>query len=67
MKTATLPLSLSNKGRGVFRIEINRDRLERVVDSLGLFTRGFIESLDRAEEDVRRGRTRSVKSLRSLR
>lgn len=67
MKTATLPLSLANKGRGVFRIEINRDRLERVVDSLGLFTRGFIESLDRAEEDVRRGRTRAVKSLRSLR
>lgn len=67
MKTAILPLSLSNQGHGVFRVEINRDRLERVVDSLGLFTRGFIESLDRAEEDIRRGRTRPVKSLRSLR
>ena len=67
MQTATLPLTISKQRHDKVNIEVDRNRLERVVASLGLFTKDFIASLDRAEEDVQHGRVRAVRSLRSLR
>lgn len=65
-----MAIPLITIGRGTkqtFRVEIDRNRFERLADSLGLFRAEFLESLERAEEDVRAGRTKKLKSLRDLR
>lgn len=62
----TLPLTFS-KTRQKITVELDRSRLERLVAGLGFFSAEFLTSVDRAEEDLRHGRTRKVQSLRSLR
>lgn len=68
---ATLPLMISSptraRRRRIFRIEINADRFERLAAELGFFNPAFLESLERAEADVRAGRVRKIASLRELR
>jgi len=49
------------------RIEIDRVQFERLASSLGLFKKGFLESLERAEREMARGKTRPLRSLRDLR
>ncbi len=48
-------------------VEIDVDRFERLVASLGLFRDGFLESLDKAEMDFRSGRVKKIRSLTELR
>lgn len=49
------------------RVEIDADKLERLAASLGFFNLDFIESLERAEQDYKTGRTKKVKSLKEIR
>ncbi len=63
---AGLPMTFS-KTRSKITVELDRNRLERLAGDLGFFSTEFLASLDRAEEDIRAGRTRTVNSLRTLR
>ena len=53
------------KGRKV-TVEMDADKLERLVASFGFLNPNFVESLDRAEKDYEFGRYRKIKSLRDL-
>lgn len=68
---ATLPLAISSpagaRRRRILRVEINADRFERLAADFGLFNPDFLESVERAEADVRAGRVRAISSLRELR
>lgn len=48
-------------------VEIDRQSFERLVDTLGFFGRDFLESLDRADRDIKKGRVKKLRSLKSLR
>jgi hypothetical protein len=67
---ATMPVTIKKKGakkKAVFQIEFNADRFERVAAALGMFSEEFLESLDRAEQEVKAGKTKRLRSLRDLR
>ena len=67
MATTTFPLTIIQETPKKVRVEIDRLGFERLADSLGLFRNEFMESLDRAEADIRAGRVKKLKSLRDLR
>ncbi|MEK7118203.1 MAG: hypothetical protein AAB869_01190 [Patescibacteria group bacterium] len=50
-----------------FRIEMDADRLERLVANFGLFNPDFLKSIARAEDDYKAGRAKRIRSLRELR
>lgn len=68
---ASLPITVVSRprvrGRRTLRIEVDADRLERLAANFGLFGPDFLVSLERAEREVRAGRTRKISSLRELR
>lgn len=47
-------------------IEVDATKLERLADLLGLYRPEFLQSLDRAESDVKAGRTKIIRSPRDL-
>lgn len=49
------------------RIEIDAAQFERLAANLGLFSREFLQSLDRAEREVTQGRVKKLRSLKDLR
>lgn len=63
---ASLPITLTKKKTSKLIIEIDRDRLERVAASLGLFRQGFLQSIKNAEDDIHQGKMQKIKSLRDL-
>ncbi len=48
------------------RIEITKENFETFCDSIGLYRKEFLESLDASERDHRAGRTTKRKSLHEL-
>lgn len=48
-------------------IELNADQFERVAGTFGLWNPDFLRSIDRAENDVRAGRVKKIRSLKDLR
>lgn len=48
-------------------VEMDADKFERLAANLGLFNPEFLESLDQAEKDYKRGRISKIKSLKELR
>ncbi|MEK7117273.1 MAG: hypothetical protein AAB861_00680 [Patescibacteria group bacterium] len=48
-------------------VSFNADKFERVAASFGLFREEFLNSLDRAERNIRDGKVKKIKSLASLR
>ena len=48
-------------------VELDADRFERLAAGLGLFSREFLASLERAEREIARGKARRLRSLRDLR
>lgn len=67
MNTITLPVNIVQKTKKKFAVEIDYHGFERLADSLGLFRREFLESIDRAELDIRLGRVKKLHSLHDLR
>lgn len=66
--SAILPLTIRPRMRGrKFMVEFDRDRMERLAADLGLFRPEFLASLERAEREIARGKTRRLRSLRDLR
>ena len=48
-------------------VELDADRFERLAADLGLFSRTFLSSLERAEREVAQSKARRLRSLRDLR
>lgn len=48
-------------------IEIDRDKFERIAAHLGLFSKEFLASIARAENDVKARKIRRIRSLKELR
>ncbi len=61
-----LTVKQNSKSRRV-TVEMDANKLERLVASFGFLSRDFVESLNRAEKDYASGRYRKVKSLQDLR
>ncbi len=55
-----------NKERTV-SVSFDANRFERVAAEFGMFNKSFLQSIDRAERDIRAGRITSVGSLKELR
>ena len=62
---ASLELTIKKRNHRVL-IEMDADRFEKLAD-VGFFSKDFLESLQQAEEDVKAGRVRKVRSLKELR
>lgn len=48
-------------------VELDAVRFERLAAGLGLFSREFLASLERAERETAQGKARRLRSLRDLR
>jgi hypothetical protein len=66
MKSLTLTIKPVVARSKRIRIEVDADKFERLAADFGLFNPNFLKSLDRAEDDVRAGRTKKIASLRDL-
>ncbi|MGZ8842226.1 MAG: hypothetical protein ACXW18_01105 [Pyrinomonadaceae bacterium] len=62
----TLELTIKKKNNRVL-VEMDAERFEKLAADFGFFGEDFLKSLDRAERDLKAGRTRTVKSLKELR
>jgi len=49
------------------RVEVDADKFERLAGVLGLFSPEFLTSVARSEEEIKTGKTRVLRSLKSLR
>ena len=48
-------------------VELDAERFERLAADLGFLRKEFLESVERAEEDIARGKIRRLRSLHDLR
>ena len=48
-------------------IELDTDQFERLASNLGLFSKEFLESIDRAEQEITNGKAHPLRSLKDLR
>ena len=65
----SLPVTITQKkkaGKSTFMVEFDADRFERVAAALGMFSDEFLESVDRAEKDIKAGRVHKLNSLKDL-
>ena len=61
-----LKINQSVQSNDTLVVELDKIRFERLAASFGFFNPDFLESLDRAEDDYKKGRVRSIKSLKDL-
>lgn len=47
-------------------VEIDADKFERLAADLGLFSSGFLKSLERSDKDYKTGRIKKIKSLKEI-
>jgi hypothetical protein len=62
----TLTAKVVKRTRDRFQFKISKENFELFCDSIGLYRREFLESLDASEKDHRAGRVTKRKSLREL-
>ncbi len=57
------------KGKKARTVSVSFDanRFERMAAEFGMFNKSFLQSIDRAERDIRTGRATRINSLRELR
>lgn len=66
MAIASMEISIRPNAKRV-RVELDAAQFERLAADLGLFSRKFLTSIERAEQEIRRGKARRLRSLRDLR
>ena len=66
MAKPILPVVI-NKTKERFSVSMDRHSMERLADSLGLFSAEFLRSINRAEADIKAGRVKKLRSLKDLR
>lgn len=64
---ASLAVKLRQKEVKILHLEIDRPRFERLAGIFGFFGQGFLNSIDRAEDDIRTGKVTKLGSLKDLR
>lgn len=62
--TITIKPQINNHKK--FLIEMDINKFERLAANLGFFSSEFLESLDRAEKDIKDGKIKKIKSLKEL-
>mgnify|MGYP001567158062 FL=1 len=60
-----LTIKQNLKGKKV-TVQMDADKLERLVASFGFLNPDFVKSLNRAEKDFEAGKYRKIKSLKDL-
>jgi hypothetical protein len=63
---SSLELTIKKRNHRVL-VEMDADQFERLAANFGFFGKEFLDSLERAEKDVKAGRIRKVQSLKQLR
>ena len=61
-----LAAKVVKKTKDGLQIKISKENFESFCDSIGLYRREFLETLDASEKDHRSGRITKRKSLREL-
>ena len=67
MSSLTVTIKPQTNHGKKFLVEMDFDKFERLASGLGFFSPEFINSLIRAEKDIKTGRIRKIKSLKELR
>jgi hypothetical protein len=67
MQTLNLAIRPQTKTSKKILVEINAGQFERLAANFGFFNQGFLDSLDKAEADIRAGRVYKIRSLKQLR
>ncbi len=67
MASLTVTVKPQQKRPRKILVEMDADKFERLASSLGLFSKEFLSSLEKAEKDCRAGKVKKIKSLRDLR
>lgn len=67
MSSLTITIKPQTNNQKKFLIEMDINKFERLVANLGFFSPEFLESLDRAEKNIKNGRVKKIKSLKELR
>ena len=49
------------------RVDVDVDSFERLAGALGLFSPEFLTSVARSEQEIKAGKSRGLRSLKSLR
>ena len=62
----TFNVKVSKKDRNSILIEISKENFEAFCDTVGLYKKEFLELLNAAEQDHRKGRVTKRKSLKEL-
>lgn len=64
---ASLPIKVRQTTSQTINLQVNRNAFERLADLFGFFQPKFLQSLDRAEADIKKGRVKKLHSLKDLR
>jgi len=65
MSSATISINTGLKPHKVL-IKLDAHKFEKLAADFGFFSQDFLASLDRAEEDYKKGRIKKINSLRDL-
>ncbi len=63
----SLPVKVRNRTSQTINMQIDRNAFERLADLFGYFRPEFLQSIDRAEVDIKKGRVKKLRSLKDLR
>lgn len=67
MASLNITIKQANRRSHKTVVEFDADQFEKLAGMFGFFNPDFLESLDRAEKDVKAGRVKRLKSLIDLR
>lgn len=67
MTPAIITIKPSTRRSKKVLIEIDAEQFERLASNLGLFSEEFLASIDRAEQEVNKGKVRTLRNFRDLR
>lgn len=63
---ASLEIRVKTKNSDKLLIELDAGKFEKLLADFGYFSDDFIESVEKAEADYRKGRYKKIKSLKDL-
>lgn len=64
---ASLPVKVRGATSRTINLQVDRNAFERLADLFGYFRPEFLQSIDRAETDIKKGRVKKLRSLKDLR
>ena len=64
---ASIQLNLKSSNDSKLLIELDANKFERLLADFGYFNDDFLKSVDQAEKEVKSGKTKKLRSLKSVR